>query len=323
MTSALSATLMAAGRGHALAGAWARAEGSFRAAWRADPGNKAARHALATALLALGRYPEGFSLYALRRELPQFPQAPGLPCPEWRGEPLEGKHIVLFPEQGLGDQIQFARFAPMLAERGAEVTLFCAPALQRLFGSLGVRVLAASGRVEFPDPDYWAFSIDVPGALKLNLQDLPGGPYLEASARRRTNVRIGVMRRGNPRHANDANRSMPPAVRLPFEAISLAPADTGARDLRDTAELIAGLDLVVSVDTAVAHLAGALGKRTFLMLPAVGCDWRWLSGRSDSPWYESMTLFRFEPSGGWDALVARVGAAIESSREQSGPARGG
>jgi hypothetical protein len=231
-----------------------------------------------------------------------------LPCSEWQGEPLEGKHILLFPEQGLGDQIQFARFAPYLAARGADVTLFCSALLERCFRSLGVRVIAASGQVEFPDPNYWAFSIDVPARLGLDLNDIPTGPYLAGKAKK-VGQGIGVVRQGNPAHANDANRSLPENVRMPFAARSLAPEDTGASDMQETADLIAELDLVVSVDTSVAHLAGAMGKRTFVMLPAVACDWRWMSHRIDSPWYPTITLFRQRVPGDWDEVVSRIAAA--------------
>jgi len=204
-----AAALTAAGAEHARQGRWPDAEACFRAAWRQDLGDKVARHSLATALLALGRYCEGFELYALRRELPQFPAPPQLPWPEWRGESLSGRHILLFPEQGLGDQIQFARFAPQLAASGAEVTLFCAPALTRCFAALGVRVVAASGAAEFPEPDVWAFGLDVPGRLGVEPDTLPNAPYLRGTPRSLGGARIGIVRRGNPAHGNDANRSMP------------------------------------------------------------------------------------------------------------------
>jgi len=303
--------LMSAGRDHALAGNWSAAANSFRAAWRLDPTNSLARHSLATALLALGRFREGFGLYVLRRDLPQFARTPAAPCPEWQGEALLGKHILLFPEQGLGDEIQFARFAPHLAAMGAEVTLFCKPPLASLFKDLGVRTIAAAGQVEFPDPDFWTFSIDVPGKLGMEVQDLPSSPYIRAVGAASLRGRVGVMRRGNPLHANDANRSMPDDIQLPFEAVSLAPEDTGARDMRDTAELIAGLELVVTVDTSVAHLAGAMGKPTFVLLPATACDWRWMSERDDSPWYPSLTLFRQTRHGDWTELVERVGQRVQ------------
>jgi Glycosyltransferase family 9 (heptosyltransferase) len=311
MSATTTLDLMAAGSAHALTGDWAAAEEGFRAAWRLEPGNAVARHSLATTLLALGRYREGFVLYSMRRDLPHFARTPALLCPEWQGEALHGKHILLFPEQGLGDEIQFARFAPHLAEMGAEVTLFCKPLLARLFESMGVRVIAAEGQVEFPDPDFWAFSVDVPARLGMEPRDLPSAAYLGADARASRGGRVGVMRRGNPFHANDTNRSMPDDIQLPFDAINLAPENTGARDMRDTAELIAGLDLVVSVDTAVAHLAGAMGKPTFVLLPATACDWRWMSGRDDSPWYPSMSLFRRTPRGTWTELVERVDRSVQ------------
>lgn len=301
-----SAALLAAGREHATRGDWSAAADCFRAVWRAEPANLFARHALATALLGMGDYREGFPLYALRRELPQFARPPALPCPEWMGEPLKGRHVLLFPEQGLGDQIQFARFAPYLARAGADVTLFCAPTLSRLFESLGVRVIAAAGQVEFPDPDYWAFSIDVPARLGLDLTDIPAEPYLRAPPDPRVKGGVGLMRRGNPAHENDANRSMPADAQPSFQTISLAPEDTGATDMFDTARIVAGLDAVVTVDTAVAHLAGAMGRRTLVMLPAFACDWRWRGEGDDSPWYPSMRLFRQQRPGDWSGVLARV-----------------
>lgn len=306
--------LMAEGRRAALEGDWATAAARFRAAWDAAPEDLVARHSLATALLALGRYREGLPLYALRRELrAHFKPAPALSCPEWLGEPLARKHILLFPEQGLGDEIQFARFAPHLARLGAEVTLFCAPPLVRLFQSLGVRAIAAQGVASFPDPDVWAFSLDVPGRLGMAPEEVPAAPYLSAAPRTAPGPRIGIMRRGNPGHANDARRSLPDDLALPFEAVDLSPEATGARDFQDTAERVAGLDAVVSVDTSVAHLAGAMGKPTFLLLPALACDWRWMSGRTDTPWYPSMTLVRQRRDGDWSDALDRVAEAIRGA----------
>jgi hypothetical protein len=309
MTSdaAPGADLHAAGSALALRGCWAEAAGLFRRAVAQDPNDPAKRHALAVALLGAGDYREGFSLYARRGEVERLKiHRPALPCPEWRGEPLAGKHILLFPEQGLGDQIQFARYAPALKLMGADVTLFCAPPLQRLFEPLGVRVIAAAGAVEFPDPDYWSLVGDLPGRLGVTLETVDGRPYLEAPAVAASQAvsqagagRIGLVRRGNPIHPNDANRSLPADLILPFEGLSLDPADTGAKDLRDTAEILQGLDAVVSVDTSVVHLAGALGLPCLVLLPAIGCDWRWLSGRSDSPWYASLRLVRQTEPGDW------------------------
>jgi ADP-heptose:LPS heptosyltransferase len=118
------------------------------------------------------------------------------------------------------------------------------------------------------------------------------------------------MARGDARNLNDAQRSLPPelAARLLAQpgALSLHPEDSGAGDFADTAALIAGLELVISVDTAVAHLAGALGKPVWLLVPAQGTDWRWMTGRDDSPWYPSMRLFRQKPGQGWGPVVDEV-----------------
>jgi ADP-heptose:LPS heptosyltransferase len=117
---------------------------------------------------------------------------------------------------------------------------------------------------------------------------------------------VGIVRRGNPDHPNDANRSLPDDLVLPFEGLSLDPAATGAKDFRETAEIIQGLEAVVSVDTAIAHLSGALGKPCLLLLPAIGCDWRWMARRQDSPWYDSLRLVRQAEPGRWEAPLAEA-----------------
>ena len=211
-------------------------------------------------------------------------------------------------------QIQAARFAPVLKAQGAAVTLVCAAALTQLFaGSLGVEVVAEEGAIEFPDPDAWMTSGSLAWRLGVTPETVPNGPYLTApkGMPNSAGLRIGLMTRGNPAYENDANRSLPPGIAerlrgLPGGTMDLDPAATGARDFADTAALIESLDLVVSVDTAVAHLAGAMGKACWVLLPAEGTDWRWLRGRADSPWYPSVTLFRQQRGESWDAVVDRV-----------------
>jgi ADP-heptose:LPS heptosyltransferase len=128
---------------------------------------------------------------------------------------------------------------------------------------------------------------------------------------------VGLVTRGSPTHRNDAHRSLPDALAAELRAapgaVSLHPEDSGARDLQETAEIIAGLDLVVTVDTAVAHLAGSLGKPTWVLLPAHGCDWRWLRDRLDSPWYPSVRLYRQAAPGGWSEVVAAVRRDLANS----------
>lgn len=281
---------------------------------------------LGLTLLGQGDYPAGWPLYERRRAIPQFHiHSPVLPFPEWRGEPVEGKRIVLFPEQGLGDSIMFARFALTLRDRGAQVLLLCRPALERLLRhSLdGVEVIAAHGTVDMGEPDFWAHFGSLPGPLGLTVDAIPSAPYLAAptSAAKanqgRGALRIGLATRGNPAHPNDARRTLSAAdavrlAALPGVVVSLHPEDSGARDFADTAALMAGLDLVVSVDTSIAHLAGALGKRAFVLTPGFGTDWRWMQGRDDSPWYPSLTLFRGRADGGWGDALDRLDVAVSS-----------
>jgi hypothetical protein len=278
----------------------------------ADPGVRAN---LGTVLLAQGRYAEGAPLYEARLARQGAPPSPGLGVPRWRGEPLDGKRVLIWPEQGLGDQIMFARFVPELQQRGCDLTFVCRPPLIRLLSaSLSARILPAEGRIEFPDPDVWLWSSSLLAASGATLETIPGEPYLRWPTARSGPYRIGVATRGRATHANDAHRSLPGSaaedlLSLPG-AMSLLPEDTGARDMADTAELIAGLDLVISVDTSIAHLAGALGKRVWILLPAVRCDWRWLTKRDDSPWYRSARLFRQDTPGDWEGVLQRVRQAL-------------
>lgn len=296
------------------------AERALRRSVALDPAAIASRHALAITLMTRGEYEEGWALYRVRHEMPGHykPERPvGFPFPELRGGNVRGKHVVIFPEQGHGDQIQYARFAPELVRAGAAVTLLTRPSLQRLFADSfeGVRVLVASGAVEFPDPDSWVMSSDLPGVLGATPDSLPRPPYLSTNVRWPAlppGFKIGLMSRGNPLHPRDAARSLSNddaarlARSLPGQIVDLAPEKSGAGDFAETAALIGGLDLIVSVDTAVAHLAGALGRRCLTLIPGHATDWRWMVGRSDSPWYPTMTLYRGDPGGDWTSAIARV-----------------
>lgn len=292
------------------------AEAAYRRALELSPGAPATMRVLGVLLLSQGRLAEGFALMEARHEHPNM-RKPELPFAEWRGGPLAGKRLLIWPEQGFGDQIQYARFAPVLKAMGADVTLLCRGGLVRLFAaSLGVRVLAAEGAVEFPDPDYWVMQGSLAARLGCTLETLPSQPYLRAPEPwppLGPGFKVGLKTRGNPGHDNDANRSLPEATAarlegLPGRMLSLEPADTGARDFAETAAIIDQLDLVISVDTSVAHLAGAMGKPCWVLLPAHETDWRWMLERSDSPWYPSMRLFRQRPGKGWDPVIDRVAA---------------
>jgi hypothetical protein len=304
-----------------LAGDEAAAETHYRAVLALAAGAVSTARALGTLLLRQGRYPEGFRLLDARHELAAFAK-PQLPFPEWTGGDVVGRKILIWPEQGLGDQLMFARFAPVLRGMGAEVTLICWPALQRLFaGALGVEVLAARGAVDFPDPDGWVMACSLAGRLGATPETLPNAPYLHAvSAWAKPlppGFKVGLMTNGNPAYSNDQNRSLPQAAadalrRLPAEIVDLHPSATGAADFADTAALVEQLDLVISVDTAVAHLAGAMGKPCWVLLPAQGQDWRWMREGRSSPWYPSLRLYRQPRAGGWEPVLAEIFADLEA-----------
>lgn len=274
---------------------------------------------LAEALLGAGRWREGWPHFEARiRAHPSETSRFAGAAPEWRGEPLAGRDIVVVHEQGLGDQIMFARFAPLLKARGAgRVTLSCHAALGRLFATLPgvdeVIGLAPGEQAKLPDDVLWVRSLSLAGRLDITPGTVPGAPYLHAAPRPAAG-RIGVVPAGNPKNARDPHRSIrgpaADALRALPGAVDLDPAATGARDLQDTAEIVAGLDLVVSVDTGPAHLAGALGKPVWLLLPDVGQDWRWMRGRADTPWYPSARLFRQPRAGDWGAVVEEVRRAL-------------
>ena len=318
------------------------------AALAARPDFPAARWTRAMARLQAGDMPGGWDDFEARWSLPEVGPGPAIPRPVWDGAPLAGRRLLLQPEQGLGDTIQFARYAPLLAARGGAVVLGVQPPLRRLMRSLegpGVTV-AACGEV-LPPIDCHLPLLSVPRALRQGLGDIPAAvPYLVAEPaavarwRRRIGaacggagdgaLAVGLVWAGNPRHINDANRSLPPARLAPLAAVpgvrffglqcgpgrAVAPGLPGmvdlAEDLDDFAETAAALvalDLLISVDTAPLHLAGALGRPAWALLPAVP-DWRWLLGRADSPWYPSLRLFRQPRPGDWAAVIAEVGVAL-------------
>ena len=291
---------------------------------RLAPARTDLRFALGLVLLMLGDYAAGWPLYENRREV--FKVAfPDLPVPEWKGEPLAGKRIAVFPEQGLGDAIQFARFLPLLRQAGAQALLLCKPALEPLFAGAfeGVEVQSLAGEVQLGALDYWAPILSIPGRLGLALDAVPSAPYLRAADPQPLSpraFRVGLTTQGNPRHQNDARRSLDQgqAARLRalsgVETVSLHPEDSGAADFMRTADIVSGLDLVVSVDSAVCHLAGALGKPTLLLLPGYGVDWRWMTDRGDSPWYPNHRLFRSAVDGDWSAALAQVEHAVDQLR---------
>ncbi len=299
-------------------GRWDAAQPHYEAALAGDPEMWRARLDLAHLHLGRGNFSKGWTLFEARRALGDAHiDSPPLPN-EWQGEPLNGASILVWPEQGFGDQVQFARFVPELAARGADVTLVTPPELTALFGGLGVRVVERAPQMELPVPDRWAPLQSLPQHLGVRLETLSHGPYLTAPADRRARWAgypgaggVGVVWAGRP--TPNPHRSMPSrAVLQPL-------ADAGARlvdlhpppgrDFADLAAVMEQLDLIVTVDTAAAHLAGALGKPCWVLLPWLNNDWRWMQGRSDSPWYGSMRVFRQRAHGDWRGVMDEVVAA--------------
>lgn len=270
--------------------------------------------------------------------------------PEWDGRPFPGRTLLIHGEQGLGDKIQFVRYVPLLARMGGRVVLECAPPLYRLFGTVaGVAELVREGD-PLPDFDLHCSMLSLPFLLETRLDTIPAEvPYLaaptegpELPARPGAPFKVGLHWAGNAEHKNDRFRSLPfdvlePLFAVPgitwailqkerrpegFDALArergwLDPM-AGAGDFADTAALVGQLDLVIGADTAVIHLAGALGKPGWVLLPAVP-DWRWLLEREDSPWYPGLRLFRQKTMNDWPELIGRVAEAL-AARAAAAPA---
>ncbi len=293
----------------------------------------------AMTLLLDGKIAEGFAAYEWRRNKPGFVKPP-VTGPEWDGTEPAQQTILLYSEQGLGDSIQFSRYAKLLAEMEASVIIACPPALKNLLSTLGERVAAVSAFKDAPPYDHHAPLMSMPHLMRGLVDDIPGEtPYLAVPPDtpsplqpRTTDVRVGLAWAGNPDHPADRRRSTSLSQLKPLfdvdgiEWVSLQGADVSDEiaeagvamldlepirtSLDDTAAAMAGLDLIIAVDTAAAHLAGALGRPTWVMLPHAP-DWRWQIGRSDSPWYPTLQLFRQPAPGDWDSVVAAVADALK------------
>ncbi|MCE2923252.1 MAG: tetratricopeptide repeat protein [Roseomonas sp.] len=308
-----------------------------------QPDDREASWNRALALLLLGRFDDGWLAYEYRHFRNKTPAARNYPKPLWWGkQPLKDQRLYIYWEQGLGDTINFARYALLAAAAGAKVAFSVQDPLRRLFKGFEPAVTVI-GQNEAPTEfELHAPLLTLPLAFGTRLETIPAleNGYLTASpedvarwhqrlpAGRR---RIGLVWSGSQAHANDANRSLAlakisPLFQLGDVWVSLqkevrdrdlaALAGSGILDVSaelgdfaDTAALISALDLVISVDTSVAHLAGALGKPTWVMLPFAP-DFRWLLDREDSPWYPKMRLFRQSRAGDWDGVVARIGEAL-------------
>jgi tetratricopeptide (TPR) repeat protein len=337
-------------------------EGSAAACARAlelKPDDPDAHFSLATALLTAGRFADGWKHYEWRLKQahnlkPSFPQ------PRWQGEPLDGKSILLVCEQGFGDILQFIRYAPLVKQRGGRVIVECLPPLTRLVSTCEGIDQAVSARDPLPRFDVQVPLCSLPMIFQTTLDNIPANvPYLRADEETAKTSRqvlggadtlkVGIAWQGNPTHRKDRSRSIPLAW---FEGIArtrgievfslqvgpgheqLAEVARGWPPIHDlgpqlegfykTAALMQNLDLVITCDSAPAHLAGALGIPVWVALP-FAADWRWMHNRPDSPWYPSMRLFRQSRRGQWRDVFEKIEAelaAMAAARHPAGASRG-
>lgn len=314
-----------------------------------DPSNPSAHFLRSLVLLLEGDYENGWVEYDWRLLTPELrPYADVMDMPQWTGdEDIAGKILLVHAEQGVGDTIQFVRYLPLLRKLGAQIALVAQPQVRRLLAETpGIDMFVAKGEA-FPRADFHVPLLSIPRLLwKTHGEHAQSVPYVRADQHNAATwqerldslgpgLKVGIAWAGNPDHANDRNRSMRFGQLRPLLAldhvkwISLqknrgandSPEEIASSGLTDwtgdltdyaaTAGLIASLDLVVSVDTSVAHLAGAMNKPVWVMIPFAP-DWRWLLGRTDSPWYPSLRLFRQNKYGDWQAVVDAIRLALEN-----------
>jgi tetratricopeptide (TPR) repeat protein len=307
-----------------------------------------------TSLIELlhGRWRQGWKNYESRLDVQDVVRP--LPYPRWAGETLIDETLVLVTEQGFGDAIQFVRFVPELAGRARQIALLTTDSLKPLLSTVAglATVVTDADALKTLGEVRWLPLASVAEALGLTVEAIPARvPYLAPDATRvsawsgrigRQGFRIGIAWQGNPGFRHDRGRSIPLAAFAPLadlagvRLISLQKApgaeqiaaaafgrqieqpldasDLGADALLDTAALVANLDLVVTSDSMIAHLAGALGRPVWVALRRIP-DWRWLLDREDSPWYPTMRLFRQATEGDWGAVFERIARA---ARERAG-----
>ena len=326
---------------------------SFKRALDIDSENAEAHWNLAQVLLLQGRFGEGWPEYEWRTKCGDFPSMIwNVPGPRWDGGDLQGKTILLYAEQGLGDTLQFVRYAQGIAAKGGEVVVKCPPPLSGLVQT-APGVARVVSRIDRSVPyDVQASLISLPHILGTEEETTPADvPYLTASQDRvetwrrhlgNTGFRVGINWQGNPSYKGDWNRSMAlrffeplakvPSVRLislqkknGLEQLENLPKgmsvetlgddfDEGPDAFIDTAAVMMSLDLIISSDTSTAHLAGALARPVWTLLPFVP-DWRWMLERGDTPWYPTMRLFRQQTHGDWPGAFAEVGNALRQRIE--------
>jgi len=321
------------------------AVGCFARALALNPDNRRARTELAIALLLRGELEEGFAAYETRKRLPETP-TPDFAQPAWDGGPIEGKRILLYPEQGLSDALLFVRFARELKRRGATVLVLCQALLKELLaGADFIDAVVAEGE-KLPEFDVHASMVSLPHLCRADFETV-AEPYLRAPADSRiklgrldrARLRIGIYWAAMPGQPQDRQRSVPfphflalagdPELLVfslqggahqkdiqQFGAGGLVhDVGRGIFDFAEAATALSQLDLLVSIDAPIAHLAAAMGLRTWVLLPSTA-DWRWQLGGSRAPWYPSARLFRQPRSGDWGSVFAQVRQELDTLKTQ-------
>jgi tetratricopeptide (TPR) repeat protein len=326
-------------------GHYPRALEIFREVQKTAGGHvKAALHAALIELL-LGDFERGWADYESRWAQPDCKEVRHFSQPQWQGEPIKGQAILVHAEQGFGDSFQFLRYVPLLVEQGARVSLMVQPGLESLAARMSDQVEIIPSGGALPAFAWHCPLLSLPRAFATRLETIPARvPYIFADPDRvaawnerlgpARGRRIGLVWAGRPTHGNDANRSMQLAqfealLNLPdVEILSLQKGPAEAQlanapgpiralggqleSFEDTAAVLSLLDGLVSVDTSVAHLAGALGRPAHVLLPAVP-DWRWMLGRTDSPWYPGMKLYRQPLRGDWRTPLEQLLFDLQSA----------
>ncbi len=328
---------------------------SFLTALAREPQNAEAHLAIGQVLLARGDMRPGWVEYEWRNQLEQAKgMLPAMAAPAWNGMKLPNSRLLLVADQGYGDTIQFVRYVPMIVDRAAELVLGCSPDLLPLLRKVpGIKTVSTRWN-EIPPHMAYVLLSSLPGIIGTELSTIPAPtPYLSAepddiktwqerldAKLPRERLRVGLVWAGRPSHPNDSRRSIPLSMLSPLAKLSNIslvsmqkvvpdrdkPALAGFPDMLDvseqltdfgqTAALITALDLVITVDSAAGHLAGALGKPVWVMMPTPA-DWRWLLEREDSPWYPTMRMFRQPRPGEWTSVintVVQAAAAMQKSK---------
>lgn len=313
---------------------------------RMQPDCSEAKYNMAFIQLRLGNYLEGFANFESRLEIAKFSADPRVyQQPRWDGSDLTGKTILIYGEQGMGDVIQFARYIPFVAAHGGQIIFEVDPPLIPLFENFpGITRIIPKAKNP-PLTDLYIQTLSLPHLFGTTIETVPATvPYIFPDAAQitkwqqilgtRNSRRVGLVWRGNPENPRDKDRSCPLApfavladqANVSFYSLQVGDAATEASspasgikltdfsdlltDFTETAALIANLDLVIAVDTAVAHLAGAMGQNVWVILPR-GSEWRWLEGHADSPWYPTMRLFAHDRDSSWEALLMQVKKAMQ------------